>query len=399
MEIKERFLKYVSINTQADEDSSSVPSSACQLDLARILAQECKEIGFDEVQLDESGIVYATLFSTDDTKDAIGFLAHMDTACELSGKNVKPRIIENYQGEVIQLNDHYSMSKEMYPALATCISEDLIVTDGTTLLGGDDKAGIAIIFEFLTYYLKHKNEFNYNLAISFTADEEIGRGASKFNVKKMKANIAYTLDGESIYEANFENFNAASAKVIIEGVGVHPGNAKNIMINAVLLGIEFNNLLPKDMIPSKTEDHEGFIHLDEFNGDVEKTTLSYILRDHDKVLLEDKKEMLKDARNKILIKYPKAKIDLEIHDEYRNMRDYFINHMEAIELINKAYINSHLPISYTPIRGGTDGATITYMGLPCPNLGTGDFNPHGRFEFVSITQMKKMVEILKELFK
>ena len=187
--------------------------------------------------------------------------------------------------------------------------------------------------------------------------------------------------------------------MIIEGVGVHPGNAKNIMINAVLLGIEFNNLLPKDMIPSKTEDHEGFIHLDEFNGDVEKTTLSYILRDHDKVLLEDKKEMLKDARNKILIKYPKAKIDLEIHDEYRNMRDYFINHMEAIELINKAYINSHLPISYTPIRGGTDGATITYMGLPCPNLGTGDFNPHGRFEFVSITQMKKMVEILKELFK
>ena len=171
------------------------------------------------------------------------------------------------------------------------------------------------------------------------------------------------------------------------------------MINAVLLGIEFNNLLPKDMIPSKTEDHEGFIHLDEFKGDVEVTTLSYILRDHDKALLEDKKEMLKKAKEKILAKYPKAKIDLELHDEYRNMRDYFINHMEAIELINKAYINSRLPIRYTPIRGGTDGATITYMGLPCPNLGTGDFNPHGRFEFVSVTQMAKMVNVLKELFK
>ena len=397
MTLVERFKKYIAFDTVSDESSLTYPSTKSQVEFAKILVDDLKKLGVKDAYKDEHSIVYA--FIDNKKEKTIGLISHMDTAPTIEGGIKNPRLIEKYNGEDIVLNSTYKMKVEDFPVLKTVVGEDLLVTDGEHLLGGDDKAGIAIIFEFLTYYLKHKEEFNYNLAIAFTADEEIGRGASKFDVKKMKADIAYTLDGESIYEANFENFNAASAKVKIEGVGVHPGNAKDIMINAVLLGIEFNNLLPKDMIPSKTEDHEGFIHLDEFNGDVEKTTLSYILRDHDKVLLEDKKEMLKDARNKILIKYPKAKIDLEIHDEYRNMRDYFINHMEAIELINKAYINSHLPISYTPIRGGTDGATITYMGLPCPNLGTGDFNPHGRFEFVSITQMKKMVEILKELFK
>lgn len=397
MTILERFKKYIAFDTVSDENSDTYPSTPSQIEFGKMLVQDLKELGVEEAYQDDNHVVYAFI---DNKKDkTIGLISHMDTAPTIEGGIKHPRLIEKYDGKDIVLNSTYTMKVEDFPVLKTVVGDDLLVTDGEHLLGGDDKAGIAIVFEFLTYYLKHKNEFNYNLAISFTADEEIGRGASKFDVKKMKADIAYTLDGESIYEANFENFNAASAKVTIEGVGVHPGNAKNIMINAVLLGIEFNNLLPKDMIPSKTEDHEGFIHLDEFNGDVEKTTLSYILRDHDKVLLEDKKEMLKDARNKILIRYPKAKIDLEIHDEYRNMRDYFMNHMEAIELINKAYINSHLPISYTPIRGGTDGATITYMGLPCPNLGTGDFNPHGRFEFVSVTQMKKMVEILKELFK
>ena len=397
MTLVERFKKYIAFDTVSDESSLTYPSTKSQVEFAEILVDDLKKLGVKDAYKDEHSIVYA--FIDNKKEKTIGLISHMDTAPTIEGGIKNPRLIEKYNGEDIELNSTYKMKVEDFPVLKTVIGEDLLVTDGEHLLGGDDKAGIAIIFEFLTYYLKHKEEFNYNLAIAFTADEEIGRGASKFDVKKMKADIAYTLDGESIYEANFENFNAASAKVKIEGVGVHPGNAKDIMINAVLLGIEFNNLLPKDMIPSKTEDHEGFIHLDEFKGDVEAATLSYILRDHDKSLLEDKKEMLKDARNKILIKYPKAKIDLEIHDEYRNMRDYFINHMEAIELINKAYINSRLPIRYTPIRGGTDGATITYMGLPCPNLGTGDFNPHGRFEFVSLTQMAKMVDILKELFK
>ncbi len=397
MTLVERFKKYIAFDTVSDESSLTYPSTKSQVEFAEILVDDLKELGVKDAYKDEHSIVYA--FIDNKKEKTIGLISHMDTAPTIEGGIKNPRLIEKYNGEDIELNSTYKMKVEDFPVLKTVVGEDLLVTDGEHLLGGDDKAGIAIIFEFLTYYLKHKEEFNYNLAIAFTADEEIGRGASKFDVKKMKADIAYTLDGESIYEANFENFNAASAKVKIEGVGVHPGNAKDIMINAVLLGIEFNDLLPKDMIPSKTEDHEGFIHLDEFKGDVEAVTLSYILRDHDKSLLEDKKEMLKKAKEKILAKYPKAKIDLELHDEYRNMRDYFINHMEAIELINKAYINSRLPIRYTPIRGGTDGATITYMGLPCPNLGTGDFNPHGRFEFVSLTQMTKMVDILKELFK
>ena len=397
MTLVERFKKYIAFDTVSDESSLTYPSTKSQVEFAEILVDDLKKLGVKDAYKDEHSIVYA--FIDNKKEKTIGLISHMDTAPTIEGGIKNPRLIEKYNAEDIELNSTYKMKVEDFPVLKTVIGEDLLVTDGEHLLGGDDKAGIAIIFEFLTYYLKHKEEFNYNLAIAFTADEEIGRGASKFDVKKMKADIAYTLDGESIYEANFENFNAASAKVKIEGVGVHPGNAKDIMINAVLLGIEFNNLLPKDMIPSKTEDHEGFIHLDEFKGDVEVATLSYILRDHDKSLLEDKKEMLKKAKENILAKYPKAKIDLELHDEYRNMRDYFINHMEAIELINKAYINSRLPIRYTPIRGGTDGATITYMGLPCPNLGTGDFNPHGRFEFVSLTQMAKMVDILKELFK
>ena len=397
MTLVERFKKYIAFDTVSDESSLTYPSTKSQVEFAKILVDDLKKLGVKDAYQDEHSIVYA--FIDNKKEKTIGLISHMDTAPTIEGGIKNPRLIEKYNGEDIELNLTYKMKVEDFPVLKTVVGDDLLVTDGEHLLGGDDKAGIAIIFEFLTYYLKHREEFNYNLAIAFTADEEIGRGASKFDVKKMKADIAYTLDGESIYEANFENFNAASAKVKIEGVGVHPGNAKDIMINAVLLGIEFNNLLPKDMIPSKTEDHEGFIHLDEFKGDVEAATLSYILRDHDKVLLEDKKEMLKKAKEKILAKYPKAKIDLELHDEYRNMRDYFINHMEAIELINKAYINSRLPIRYTPIRGGTDGATITYMGLPCPNLGTGDFNPHGRFEFVSLTQMTKMVDILKELFK
>lgn len=397
MTLVERFKKYIAFDTVSDESSLTYPSTKSQVEFAKILVDDFKKLGVKDAYKDEHSIVYA--FIDNKKEKTIGLISHMDTAPTIEGGIKNPRLIEKYNGEDIELNSTYKMKVEDFPVLKTVVGEDLLVTDGEHLLGGDDKAGIAIIFEFLTYYLKHKEEFNYNLAIAFTADEEIGRGASKFDVKKMKADIAYTLDGESIYEANFENFNAASAKVKIEGVGVHPGNAKDIMINAVLLGIEFNNLLPKDMIPSKTEDHEGFIHLDEFKGDVEAATLSYILRDHDKSLLEDKKEMLKKAKEKILAKYPKAKIDLELHDEYRNMRDYFINHMEAIELINKAYINSRLPIRYTPIRGGTDGATITYMGLPCPNLGTGDFNPHGRFEFVSLTQMTKMVDVLKELFK
>lgn len=397
MDILERFKKYIAFDTMSNPSSENYPSSESELAFGKILVEDLKEIGLDNAYQDEFGLVYASI--NINKERTIGLIAHMDTAPTISGGLKNSILIENYDGRSVKLNEKYSLSPKDFPVLNGLVGEDLLFTDGEHLMGGDDKAGIAIIFEFAKYFISHKDEFNFNLAICFTCDEEIGKGASKFDVKKMGADIAYTLDGESIYEASFENFNAASAKVTIEGLGVHPGNAYGVMINALLLGVEYNSYLPKDMIPSKTKDYEGFIHLDEMQGDVEKATLFYILRDHDKNLLEEKKKMMEKAKEFILNKYPKAKIKLEIHDEYRNMHDYFIHDMEAITLINKAYLNSLTSIKYEPIRGGTDGATITYMGLPCPNLGTGDFNPHGRFEFVSVTQMKKMVEILKELFK
>lgn len=397
MDLLERFKKYIAYDTVSDPNSTTYPSTSTQLSFADILVADLKECGAGDAYKDEYGVVYAHINNSKDK--TLGLIAHMDTAPTIAGGIKNPTLIKNYDGSTIKLNDTYSMSTIDFPVLKTVIGEDLLVTDGEHLLGGDDKAGIAIIFEFLKYYVSHKEEFSYNLAISFTPDEEIGQGALHFEPSKMKADVAFTLDGESIYEANFENFNAASAVVEIEGVGVHPGMAKDLMVNSVLLAMEFNNLLPRDMIPSKTEGHEGFIHLDEIHGDVEKTTLEYILRDHEINLLEEKKQMLLNARKVVLNNHPKAKINILIKDEYRNMRDYFINDMTAINLINKAYLNSQTKLEYLPIRGGTDGATITYKGLPCPNLGVGDFNPHGRFEFVSVTQMYKMVEILKALFK
>ena len=397
MTLLERFKKYISLDTMSDPNSETYPSTNTQIEFGKILLNDLRELGINDSYQDEYGIIYAKI---DNNKDkTIGLVSHMDTAPTISGEIKNPRLIEKYDGSKIQLNEKYSMGVEDFPILNTVKGENILVTDGEHLLGGDDKAGIAIIFEFAKYYLSHKDEFNYNLAIAFTPDEEIGKGALHFDVSKMRADIAYTLDGESIYEANFENFNAASAEVTIEGVGVHPGMAKDLMVNSLLLAMEFNALLPQDMIPSKTSGYQGFIHLDEMKGDVEKTTLFYILRDHELDLLEDKKQMLLKARKEILSRYPKAKVDVMIKDEYRNMRDFFIKDMTAITMINKAYLNKMTKIEYVPIRGGTDGATITYKGLPCPNLGVGDFNPHGRFEFVSVTQMEKMVEILIELFK
>lgn len=397
MDILERFKKYIAFDTMSDENSETYPSVQSELEFGKILVEDLKEIGIADCYQDEYGIIYA--YVDNGKEKTIGLISHMDTAPTINGGIKNPKLVKKYDGSDILLNDTYKMTTIDFPILKTVIGEDLLVTDGEHLLGGDDKAGIAIIFEFAKYFVENKEDFNYNLAISFTPDEEIGKGALHFEPYKMRADVAYTLDGESIYEANFENFNAASATVTIKGVGVHPGMAKDLMVNSALIGIEFNNLLPQDMIPGKTEGYEGFIHLDLIKGDVEKTTLFYILRDHDKTLLEEKKEMLLNARKVLMAKYPKAIIDVLIEDSYRNMKDYFIQDMTAINMINKAYLNHGTKLQYLPIRGGTDGATITYKGLPCPNLGVGDFNPHGRFEFVSVTQMIKMVDILKELFK
>lgn len=397
MKIVDRFLDLISFDTKSDPDSSTYPSAQSELLFADKLVDILKEEGVENAYKDEFGIVYARVDLG--KEETIGLIAHMDTAPDLDGGIKNPRIIKNYDGKEIVLDENYTMRDEDFPWLKTLVGEDIIVTDGKHLLGGDDKAGIAIILEFLNYFLKNKEEFKYNLAIAFTPDEEIGKGALHFDCKKMNADVAYTLDGGPIFEANYENFNAAHAKLNIKGIGVHPGSAKDIMINAALLASEFISMLPPKMTPAHTEGHEGFIHLTDINGTCEEATLEFILRDHDLDLLEQKKIILMETMSKLEVKYPKAKFKLSIGDDYRNMFDYFKKDMHAIDLINKAYLNKNVKISYTPIRGGTDGATITYLGLPCPNLGVGDYSPHGRFEIVSISQMNEMVDILKELYK
>lgn len=392
MNLKERFFKYIAFDTKSDENSNTFPSTSTQLEFADLLVKDLKEIGLDNAYRDENGYIYGRI---DVNKEkTLGLIAHMDTAPVFDGGLKEPLEIENYNGEDITLKSGDIMSNETFPFLKMLKGEHLICTDGYHLLGADDKAGIVIIFEVVKYFLNHKDELKYNLAISFTPDEEIGLGASRFDVKKMNADVAFTIDGGPINYANYENFNAAGAHIKIEGVNVHPGSAKDVMVNACLLATELNSLLPPDMIPSKTDDYEGFIHLEEIKGDVNEAILDYILRDHDLDLLNEKKKMLIEAIMKIQNKYPKAKISYQIKDSYFNMAPEIIKHPEVLLIINNAYVRSKETINYLPIRGGTDGATITYMGLPCPNLGTGGFNAHGKFEFVSLTQMEKMIRIL-----
>lgn len=391
------FLDLISFDTMSDEASTSYPSSSKESEFADKLVDILHSIGVNNAYKDEYSLVYAHV--NNGKEKTIGLIAHMDTSPALKGGIKNPRIIKNYDGSDIRLNDKYLMEVSEFPFLNEIKGDDIIVTDGEHLLGGDDKAGVAIILTFVNYFINHKDEFNYNLAISFTPDEEIGKGALHFDVKKMNADVAYTLDGGSIFEASYENFNAAHATLKIYGVGVHPGSAKDIMVNAASLACEYVSLLPSDMVPEKTVNREGFIHLTDIKGDVEEATLSFILRDHDKDLLKEKKVILEKALESLKNKHPRGKFELTIEDDYANMFDYFKNDMTAINLINKAYLNSNAKLNYAPIRGGTDGATITYLGLPCPNLGVGDFSPHGRFEVVSINQMERMVEILKELFK
>lgn len=397
MNILDRFKKYIAFDTKSDEKSETYPSTQSQLVFGDMLVNDLHSIGVSDAYKDEFGLVYAYVNNNKDK--TIGLIAHMDTSPSMDGGCRFPQVIKNYDGGIIRLNQVYSMSPNEFPVLGRVIGDDLLVTDGEHLLGGDDKAGIAIIFAFAEYFVAHKDEFNYDLAICFTPDEEIGAGWKMFKKDRLKADVAFTLDGGSIYEASHENFNALSCKIKIKGIGVHPGSAKNIMVNACAIASLIHNNLPKDQVPEKTEGYQGYIHLTNICGDVEYAELSYEIRDHDKKLLEEKKNIILASIEKVQAEHPKAEIQCVIHDDYRNMLDYFIEHPEAVEMINRAYLKSGTPLTHTAIRGGTDGAMITYMGLPCPNLGDGDFNCHGRYEFVSITQMEKMVEILKDLFK
>lgn len=402
MDLIERFLKYVQIDTESMPESTLTPSTLKQKDLGRILVEELHELGLNNAMMSEEGIVYAWLKSNLDRPcDKVGFVAHMDTSPDMSGKNVNPRLIKNYDGKDIVLNEalNIKMSPKDFPSLKEDIGSDLIVTDGTTLLGADDKAGVAEIMDMIAYFVAHPEQKHGDIAIAFTPDEEVGRGTENFDVKLFNADYAYTVDGGDVNEVDYENFNAASAKVIVNGLSIHPGGAKAKMKNSLLMAMEFQGLLPVFDNPAYTEGYEGFNHLTTLSGDCEKTVMNYIIRNHDKALLEKQKGDFENAALFMNRKYGDNSIELVIEDTYANMRSYIEKKMSMIEIVYEAIRDMGMtPVSHA-IRGGTDGASLTYMGLPCPNLGTGGRQCHGKYEYASINEMKKASELLIRIVK
>ena len=398
----EKFLNYVKIDTQSDENSTACPTTAKQHNLAKLLVKELEAMGADEITYDkEHCYVYATVPATKgcENRPVLGFIAHMDTAPAVTGENVKPRIIENYDGKDIVLNEEKNIVMKVsdFPELVEYTGKRLIVTDGTTLLGADDKAGIAEIMTMAEQLLSHKEIPHGKIRIGFTPDEEVGAGADHFDVKLFGADYAYTVDGGKLGELEYENFNAAGATVTFHGRGVHPGDAKNKMVNALLLAMEFQNMLPVFENPMYTEKYEGFYHLDLLSGSVEKAQAEYIIRDHDKDKFEQKKETFLRIGAYLNEKYGKDTVQIDMKDSYYNMREIIEQHMQLIENAKAAMEETGVNPIVVPIRGGTDGARLSYMGLPCPNLCTGGHNFHGRFEYICADSMEKIVEILLKL--
>jgi len=398
MKVHERFLKYVKIDTQSLPEAENIPSSKKQKDLGRLLVEEMISIGIEDAYMDENGYVYGTVKGNTDAP-VIGFIAHMDTSPDMPGSGVKPKIIYNYDGSDIMLNDEKQivMKTEMFEHLSKYIDQDLIVTDGTTLLGADDKAGIAEIMSMAEYLINNPQIKHGTIKIGFTPDEEVGQGAELFNIEKFGADYAYTVDGGEIGELEYENFNAASAKVTINGVNIHPGTAKNKMKNSILIGMEFHNMLPVYETPENTEGYEGFSLLTDMSGNVEKTLLEYIIRDHDIAKFNIKKERFQKIADYLNEKYGQGTIELKLEDSYFNMKEKILPHMHIVENAIRAMENVGIEPKVVPIRGGTDGARLSYMGLPCPNLCTGGHNFHGRYEYISIQSMEKVVELLIEI--
>jgi tripeptide aminopeptidase len=398
--VTDRFLSYAIIDTQSDESSQSCPSSEKQWDLARKLVEELKEIGLEEIAIDDHAYIMATLPSNiEKNVPVIGFISHMDTSPDMSGKNVNPQIVRNYDGQDIELNKELNMvlSPADFPELLLYQGQDIITTDGTTLLGADDKAGIAEIMTAMEFLIKNPQIKHGKIRVGFTVDEEIGRGADKFDVKKFGADVAYTLDGGQIGELEYENFNAALATVKIQGRNVHPGTAKNQMINAILLGMEFNGMLPVDQRPEYTRDYEGFFHLIDYNGQVEHTTFRYIIRDHDLSKFENKKKLFQDCADFMNIKYGKGRVSIELVDQYFNMREKVEPVKYIVDIAEEAMNAVGVEPIKKPIRGGTDGSKLSYMGLPCPNIFAGGHNFHGKYEFIPIQSMEKSVEVITKI--
>lgn len=390
--VTERFLAYVKHHTTSDEGSNSFPSTKNQLAFARFLAKECEAIGLQSVFVDEYGYVTATLPGTIQDAPTIGFIAHMDTSPDASGENILPNIVENYDGGNIPLNGT-SLSPAEFPFLKDYIGQTLITSDGTTLLGADDKAGIAEILTAMEYLMTHPEIPHGDIRIAFTPDEEIGKGVDFFDVASFGANFAYTLDGGRIGELEYENFNAARAIIRIKGKNVHPGTAKNVMVNAALIGTEIASLLPEREIPAKTEGYEGFFHLCSFQGDVTSATLTYIIRDFDKDSFEHRKDLIRLIVERKNTQHQGA-IELELRDEYYNMLSQVEPHMEIVDLAKQAMLDCGVTPIIQPIRGGTDGARLSFMGLPCPNLFAGGHNFHSNYEFVPVASMEKAVQVM-----
>ncbi len=392
----DKFLKYVSYDTQSDDRNEKCPSSPGQLELGKVLVEDLKALGIDNAHMDDHGYVYASIEGTVKDAPKIGLVAHMDTALEITGKNVNPQIIEKYEGGDIILNDKYKLTEEEFPFLKDLVGHKLVTTDGTTLLGADDKAGLAIIMEVAKFFTENRNIAFGDIKIGFTPDEEIGRGADLFDVEKFGADFAYTIDGGPVGELEYENFNAATATINIEGKAVHPGSAKNVLVNALLLAMELNQMLPVNERPEYTEGYEGFYMLDEIHGTSAEAEVIYIIRDFFADSFNEKKETLEEAVKFLKYKYGDV-IDLKIEDSYYNMREKVEPHMEIIDIAKAAIEEVGLLPIVKPIRGGTDGARLSYMGLPTPNLFTGGYNYHGRYELVSVDIMEKSVNVIKNI--
>jgi tripeptide aminopeptidase len=394
--VVDRFLKYIEVDTTSDESSNKSPSSSGQYELARNLKLELEEIGLTDVYLDDNGYLYGSIPGNIKKEvPVVGFLSHLDTSPDMSGKNIKPNIINNYNGKDILLNEKLgiALSPQEFPDLLNYKNQNIITTDGTTLLGADDKAGIAEIITAVEYIINNQIKHG-EIKIAFTPDEEIGRGVDLIDFKRFNTDFAYTIDGEELGSLEYETFNAANATVVVKGKNIHPGYAKNKMINSILIAHEFLSLLPETERPENTEGYQGYYHLNSIKGNVEETVLSFLIRDHDKGKFEERKNLMKNNMNSLNKKYSMDILQIEINDVYYNMKDKILPYKHVIEYAKQAIKECNMDPKILPIRGGTDGAKLSYKGLPCPNLFAGGHNAHGKYEYIPVESMVKAVEVI-----
>ncbi|CEK36979.1 peptidase T [Paraclostridium sordellii] len=396
--VLERFLKYVTFDTTADPKNSNCPSSEGQRVFAKYIVEELKALGLEDANVDENSYVMATLKGNVEGVPTVGFISHLDTAPDVTGKNVKPRIVKNYDGKDIVLNEELNVvtSPKDYPEMETLIGEDVIVTDGTTLLGADDKAGIAEIVTAIEYLVNHPEIKHGDIKIGFTPDEEVGRGANLFDVEKFGAKYAYTMDGGIVGELQYENFNAAAATITIQGRNVHPGSAKNKLVNALHIAAEISEMFPANERPETTEGYEGFYHLNDINGNVEKASMVYIIRDHDKNKFEERKSFMREVVEKVNEKH-NGRITLDLNDQYYNMKEKVEPVKFVVDIVDEAMKETGITPIIVPIRGGTDGARLSFMGLPCPNIFTGGLNFHSKNECIPVSAMEKGAKLIVKI--